>query len=43
MEQRMEWEAKMKAKKGIWFKPEDYPLTDLMTPEEAAAQQQQQS
>ena len=36
----MEWEAKMKAKMGYMFKPEDYPLTDLMTPEEAAAQQQ---
>lgn len=40
MEQRMEWEAKMKAKLSWRFKPEDYPLTDLMTPEEAAALQQ---
>ena len=40
MAQRMEWEGKMKAKKGVWFHPEDYPLTDLMTPEEAAALEQ---
>ena len=43
MDQRMEWEAKMKAKMGYTFKPEDYPLTDLMSPEEAAALEQAQT
>ena len=39
----MEWAAKMKAKMGYTFKPEDYPLTDLMSPEEAAALEQAQT
>ena len=39
-EQRSEWEAKMKDKKGFLFKAADYPLDDQYTPEEIAAMKQ---